>query len=89
MPKLKTPCSSGCATKDHKTYGECLKSKSVSHPPTILSAAQKSWDGELRAYERAVSQGIQPDGTSMKKIDAAVRMSDQMGKPYNAEKPYG
>lgn len=87
--KSKGPCSSGCLTRDHKTYGECLKSKSVSHPPTILSSAQKLWDGELRAYERAVSQGIQPDGTTMKKIDEAVRKSDASGVAYRAENPYG
>lgn len=87
--KAKSPCSSGCSSKDHKTYGECLKSKSVGHPPTILSSAQKLWDAELNAYSRAVQQGIQPDGTSMSKIDAALKKSDATGVAYRAEKPYG
>lgn len=44
---------------------------------------KKKWDAELNAYAAARAQGIQPDGTSMKKIQAAVKASENMGKAYD------
>jgi hypothetical protein len=46
--------------------------------------SNKKWEGELEAYRRARSEGIQPSGTSMKKIQEARRASDAMGKAYDA-----
>lgn len=46
---------------------------------------QKKWDGELAAYREARKQGIQPEGTSMKHIEAAKKASDIMGSAFNAE----
>jgi hypothetical protein len=77
-------CSSGCRTRDHKSYAECLKSKGVSHPPTILSSAQKHWDAELAAYGAAMKQGINPAGTSMKQINDAVEISQRTGRAFDA-----
>ena len=48
-------------------------------------AALSNWDNELQAYQAARDKGIQPAGTTMKKIKAAERISDQLGRPYNAE----
>ena len=45
--------------------------------------SSKKWDAELNAYASARAQGIQPDGTSMKKIEAAVKASENMGKAYD------
>jgi hypothetical protein len=85
MPATPTDtCSSGCRTKDHKSYAECLKSKSVSHPPTILSSAQKHWDAELAAFGAAERQGIHPSGTSMKQINDAVEISQRTGRAFDA-----
>ena len=44
---------------------------------------KKKWDAELNAYSAARAQGIQPDGTSMKKIQAAVKASENMGTAYD------
>ena len=44
----------------------------------------KKWDAELNAYKNARAQGIQPAGTSMKKIQDAVDKSDKAGKAYDA-----
>jgi hypothetical protein len=44
----------------------------------------KKWDKELQAYRDARAQGIQPAGTSMKKIQEAVRISNETGKAYGA-----
>jgi hypothetical protein len=45
--------------------------------------SKKKWDAELNAYSAARAQGIQPDGTSMKKIQAAVKASENMGTAYD------
>jgi hypothetical protein len=45
--------------------------------------SSKKWDAELNAYANARAQGIQPDGTSMKKIEAAVKASENMGTAYD------
>jgi len=49
-----------------------------------LSVSSKKWDKELQAYRDARAQGIQPDGTSMKKIQQAVKISNETGKAYGA-----
>ena len=42
----------------------------------------KKWDNELKAYRDARAQGIQPDGTSMAKVRAAVDASEKTGVAY-------
>lgn len=49
-----------------------------------LTMSSKKWDKELQAYRDARAQGIQPAGTSMKKIEEAVKISDKTGKAYGA-----
>lgn len=48
------------------------------------SMSAKKWDAELNAYASARKQGIQPDGTSMKKITEALDKSNKAGKAYDA-----
>jgi hypothetical protein len=45
---------------------------------------KKKWNNELKAYADARAQGIQPSGTSMKKVQAAVAASDKIGQAYKA-----
>ena len=47
--------------------------------------SNKKWDGELNAYRAARADGIQPAGTSMAHIKAAVDASEVMGKPFDAD----
>ena len=83
-------CRSGCRTKDHATYAECLQDAGIG---TFLvraskgedGTAQKKWDRELESYRQARKEGIQPDGTTSKKIDAAKRRSDQVGAAYGRD----
>ena len=49
-----------------------------------LQVSSKKWDKELQAYRDARAQGIQPAGTSMKKIQEAVKISNETGKAYGA-----
>jgi hypothetical protein len=49
-----------------------------------LNVPTKKWDKELQAYRDARAQGIQPAGTSMKKVQQAVKISNETGKAYKA-----
>lgn len=84
-------CSSGCRTKDHGSYAECLQNKAagktyLASPSKGLDGTrQKKWDSELAAYRAARKEGIQPDGTKKKQIDTAVRLSDKVGAAYGRD----
>lgn len=78
-------CSSACITKDHRTFGECMRSKNLNLNPNLSDTQrQKDWDSELNLYESAVSQGIQPRGTKRKLVEEAMNMSDATGVAYQA-----
>ncbi len=82
-------CSSACLTKDHRTFGECMRSKNLNLNPNLSNTgATKAWDGELQAYRDARAQGIQPSGTSMAKVQEAVEISNRTGKAFNADAPF-
>jgi hypothetical protein len=46
----------------------------------------KKFNKELDAYKEARAQGIQPNGTSMAKIQEAVKASETLGRPYDGSK---
>lgn len=46
--------------------------------------SNKKWEGELNAYRQARAEGIQPAGTSLKKVQEARRASEAMGAAYDA-----
>lgn len=83
-------CRTGCKTKDHGSYAECLQAAGVG---TFLvraskgedGTAQKKWDKELDSYRAARKEGIQPDGTKQDKIDEARRLSDKAGAGYGKD----
>jgi hypothetical protein len=87
-PGLK--CRSGCKTKDHYSWGECLQAAEVGVYHVAVSkgfdgTTQKKWDRELDAYKAARKEGIKPDGTKHKKIDEARRLSDAAGAAYGRD----
>ena len=43
----------------------------------------KQHDKELGSYYNAIRQGIEPVSTKQKDIDAAVRLSNDMGKAFD------
>lgn len=70
------PCF-GCKAKGLQlNTGDASSQKAMSN---------KKWHGELDAYRAARAQGIQPAGTSMAHIKAAVDASDVMGKAFDAD----
>ena len=88
---MSTNCSAGCATQDHATYGECIRSKGLRIAYCNEAGkggdatTQKKWDRELDEYRSAVSQGMEPESTRIKDVRAAVQWSEQNGKAYSEE----
>lgn len=83
-------CSTGCATQDHKSYGECMRSKRqmVGFARSAYGADKtkdKLHERELTLYRELRSQGIQPDGTGMAKLKFAERMSAENGMAYGRD----
>lgn len=83
-------CTSGCRTKDHASYAACLQDKGVktylaSPSKGLDGTTQKKWDAELSAYSSARKQGIQPDGTTMRHVEKAVRLSEKVGAAYGRD----
>jgi hypothetical protein len=50
----------------------------------VRDISEKKWTAELKAYESARSQGMQPAGTSMHQIQEAYKASETLGRAYNA-----
>lgn len=81
-------CSSSCLTKDHETFGACLRGKSLKVAFCGIgggdASEQKRFDSDLQAYRDARAQGIQPASSDRKAVDRAVALSDAAGKAYQA-----
>jgi len=82
-------CRSGCRTKDHESWIECLKASNLQINTGDAGRAEamtaKKWDAELKAYRDARAEGIQPAGTTMKAVNEAKAASDKLGAAYNAD----
>lgn len=83
-------CRAGCRTKDHASWGDCLRDAGVrtylaSPSKGLDGTAQKRWDSELDLYRQARSEGIQPDGTTLNKVTEAMRKSDAAGMAYGRD----
>ena len=70
------PCF-GCKAKGLQlNTGDASSQKQMSN---------KKWNGELDAYRAARAQGIQPAGTSMAHVRAAIEASNVMGQAFDAD----
>lgn len=83
-------CSSGCPTQDHRSYGECMRSKRqmVGFARSAYGADKtrdKLHERELTLYRELRAQGIQPDGTGMAKLKFAEKMSAETGMAYGRD----
>lgn len=68
-----------CPTQDHRTFGECMRSKNLHLSPAVngdYGTRQRAWDRELDNYESAVRQGLEPAGTKQHHVDAAIREAE-------------
>jgi hypothetical protein len=73
-------CSSGCKTKDHASYGECLRSNTPTTRNSTQSVSglyQREYINalEISEYKAARAQGIQPRGSKLGQIRYAVEAS--------------
>lgn len=75
-------CRTGCRTKDHESYGACLRDASIRLGD--LTGERPKVTRELDAYAAARKQGIQPAGTTMAQTRAAVDASNKVGMAYDA-----
>lgn len=83
-------CSSRCATKDHETFGECMKAKGIrvgwcQSWKGLDATLEKAKDKNLNDYKAARDQGIQPATTWPKDVAHAVKASDATGEAYQAQ----
>lgn len=54
-----------------------MRAKRLNLAPNLSNTGeQKQWDKELDAYESARRQGVEPEGTTMKKVDEAMRRAE-------------
>lgn len=65
-------CRSGCPTQDHASWGECARSSGL-QIGDLGHGVKRYTDARLNAYSNARRQGIQPEGTHLAQVDAAVR----------------
>lgn len=76
-------CSSGCKTQDHKSYGECMRSKNARVTGYDVTA-QKRADKTLDKYAELRKHGAQPKSTNARHVEFAERYSDKAGTGYQA-----
>lgn len=72
-------CRSGCATKDHGSWGECARAAKFQIGDLVGRHTNKMWDRELDEYESAVKQGIAPPTTRLADTRAAVDQANTTG----------
>lgn len=89
-PKKGSNCSSGCKTKDHYTFGECLQSKGVGTVGYRISKGMEHrdthrTDRELSMFRDAINQGVEPDGTTEQKVRDAMILSNERGAAYGRD----
>lgn len=81
-------CRSGCTTPGaHATWAECARSANLSVGARMGSPLRSTYDKtdrELSTYRQVRAEGIQPEGTTMEKINAAKMATENLGRPYNA-----
>lgn len=80
-------CASACLTRDHETFGACVRGVRVGYCGIGGNDAtrQKKWDADLARYKEARNQGIQPASTERAAVDRALALSDKHGKAYRHE----
>jgi len=77
-------CTSGCKTKDHATYAECLQSKapvSRNSTQTVDSMYARHYENQaiITEYKAAKAQGLQPPTSQLADIRATVAAAEKKG----------
>lgn len=80
-------CREGCVTKDHESWAACARAANVTVNAMVTSQFQRMYGQtkrDLSAYRQARADGIQPAGTTERKVNAAVEATRLLGRPYDA-----
>lgn len=76
-------CRSGCRTKDHGSWGECLRAANIK--AQWLGGTGMSYGDEKDFYKidtdyrAALDAGVDPGSFERKDVDAALRAADLKG----------
>jgi len=78
-------CSTGCRTKDHESFGACLRAKNLEVQPVEAHKFNRSQEQEIKEYGKARRAGIQPASLSKADVDVAWKLTDKLGVPFRAD----
>lgn len=71
-------CRTGCPSKDHASWGDCLRAANLQVNADIQGIERrKAWDKECHDYASLRRQGLQPLGTTRKQITKARDTADK------------
>jgi hypothetical protein len=77
-------CASSCMTRDHDTFGACLRAKNIHLGDVKGDGSGARRDLRFETYAAARRQGIQPASTKLKDSQAAIRASERAGVAFDA-----
>lgn len=83
-------CSSSCRTRDHATFGQCMRSKNLKIAYCQSASGrdyteQKKGDQELALFRQAVAEGHEPESTRTLDSLTAMAYGDRTGTAYKSE----
>ena len=76
-------CEEGCECFGCKAKGLQMNAGDARGDVNASGTTQKKWNSELEAYRSARAQGIQPNGTKRKQVEAAHDASEKLGSAYD------
>lgn len=79
-------CRTGCKTRDHLSYADCLADINVGsgYMNSSLAPVFDQTKRDLKAYATARANGIWPSSTTEAKVRDAERASRLLGRPYDS-----
>jgi hypothetical protein len=80
---IKIFCEEDCECFGCKAKGLQMNAGDARGDVNASGTTQKKWNSELDAYRNARAQGIQPNGTKRKQIEAAHDASERLGTAYD------
>lgn len=74
-------CSASCTTRDHKSFGECVKAKNIAAMWTGGSRPSfgevKRFSRENQAFRDAVKDGLKPQAVSFNAVNRAYDVASR------------
>lgn len=78
-------CSSGCPTKDHANFGECLRSKNIQIGDVKTHKFATHQNKVIEDYVDARKSGMQPESVTAGAVKQAREITDKTGVPFRAD----